>query len=524
MPQNRQTGRHAWARMLLRFNHFIVDTVRGCLRTREGGELELRPKAFDLLRHLAQSGGRLVTKDEILKAVWPNVVASDESLTQCISEVRRVIGDQAQTIIRTIPRRGYRFIAEVAQEGAAPPADSAVPSRPRIAVLPFVNMSGDAAQDYLSDGIAEDVIIELSRFSELVVIARNSSFQFRGAAADARQVGARLGAGYILEGSVRRQADRVRVTAQLVDATSGGHLWAEHYERRMADVFALQDELARNIAAVLAVRLTKAEAERVLLRPPSHWQAHEFHLRAAEAFRLRGRSVAAVHEARRLAEEAVAVDPEYSRSHVLLSKVEWWTYVEPLDDAYLRVATLARAHELAQRAVQLAPDLPEAHAQLGWTFIFQREHRFGIEEFDRAFSLNRSFVDNRFALALTYSGTPEEAIAFLDANIDLDPFQPFDSFGFRGHAQYMLGLGEQAARTLAVYPSRAPVVRVLPLWLAAAHARAGASAEARAAALAVLRIEPGFGLARWSRTAVYRRREDAERLLDDLRAAGLPDD
>lgn len=507
---------------MFRFGHYVVDTARGCLRTADEREIALRPKSFEVLRYLVESGGRLVTKEEMLKAVWPDVVVSDESLAQCVSEVRHAIGDRAQAVIKTVPRRGYRFVAAVSQKDAVAPNAAPPPGRPCVAVLPFVDMSGDPAQAYLSDGISEDVITELSRFSELVVIARNSSFQFRGKAVDARHVGVQLGARYLLEGSVRRQADRVRVSAQLVDATTGGHLWAEHYDRRIADVFAVQDELARTIAAILAVRVTKAEAERVLLRAPSSWQAHEFYLRAAEVFRLRGRSRSAVDDARRLAAQALAIDPEYARSHALLSKIEWWTYVEPVNGDYLQPATLARAHDLAQRAVQLAPDLPEAHAQLGWTLIFQREHRPGIEEFERAFALNRSFVDNRFALALTYAGSPQEAVAFLDANIHLDPFQPFDSFGFRGHAQYMLGDYPEAARTLSVYPSRAPMVRVLPLWLAASHAQAGNMNDARMHAQSVLRIEPDFTLARWDRTAVYQKPEDAEHLFDGLRKAGLP--
>jgi adenylate cyclase len=496
--------------------------ARGCLRTADDREIELRPKTFEVLRYLLQSGGRLVTKEEMMKAVWPGVIVTDESLAQCVSEVRRAIGDQAQAIIKTVPRRGYRFVAEVSEKETAQPTATPRQTRPCIAVLPFVNMSGDAGQDYLSDGVSEDVITGLSRFSELVVIARNSSFQFRAKAADARQVGTQLGARYLLQGSVRRQGDQIRVTAQLVDAATGGHLWAEHYDRRIADVFAVQEELARTIAAILAVRVTKAEAEGVLLRAPSSWQAHEFYLRAAEAFRLRGRNGSAVDGARRLAEQAVAIDPEYARSHALLSKIEWWTYVEPVNADYLRPATLARAHELAQRAVQLAPDLPEAHAQLGWILIFCREHRSGIEEFERAFALNRSFVDNRFALALAYAGMPKQAVAFLDANIHLDPFQPFDSFGFRGHAQYMLGDYEGAARALSVYPSRAPIVRVLALWLAASNARAGNLKEARVSAESVLRMEPRFSIAQWRRTAVYQKHEDAEHLFDGLRKAGLP--
>src|SRR5262249_32083658 len=209
----------------------------------------LRPKNFELLRYLVENPDRLVTKEELLKAIWPNVVVTDESLMRCVSEVRQAIGDSRQTIIATVPRCGYRFAAPVVRvvtgvgsprtAGVSPArvqtADGmfvqragetpAVPDRvgASVAVLPFANLSGDPQQDYFSDGIADDVITELSRFSELLVIARNSSFQYKGKAVDIRQVGRELGARYILEGSVKRSGDRVRITAQLVDAVTGAH-------------------------------------------------------------------------------------------------------------------------------------------------------------------------------------------------------------------------------------------------------------------------------------------------------------
>jgi adenylate cyclase len=521
---------------LFRFKDYVLDGPDGCLRTADGQEVELRPKSFEVLRYLLASPGRLVTKEEMLKAVWPNVVVSDESLAQCVSEVRRAIRDEDQTTIKTVPRRGYRFVAPVhrldasgssAATGAAPsvPEHASLPlnaSRPAIAILPFVNLSGDPGQDYFSDGVTEDIITELSRFSELLVIARNSSFQYRGKAMDIRHIAKELGAGYVLEGSMRRDGDRVRVTAQLVDANTGGHLWAERYDRRIDDVFAVQDDLAHAIAAVLAVQVSKAEARSVLLKPPSGWKAYEFYLRGAEAYRLRGQSRSAVHDAAGLVNDSLSTDPNYARAYALLSKILWWNYVEPGGDEYLRPQSLERAHALAQRAVQLAPELPDAHAQLGWTSLFMRQHSEGLTEFERAFALNRNFVDNRFALALAYAGKPQDGIDFLRAHIQLDPFQPFDSFGFLGHAHYMLGSYRQAVAALAVYPSRAPAVRVLALWLAAAHAQAGDIESARAQAQQVLLLEPSFTIAAWARTAVYQRTKDAEHLFAGLRQAGLP--
>src|SRR6202165_4353416 len=205
--------------MIFRFGEYTLDMAQGCLRT-ANREVDLRPKSFEVLRCLVENVGRLVTKDELIKAVWPNVVGADEALARCISEVRQAIADSDQTIIKTVPRRGYRFSSPVSQHpenadtatvAATSPTtgtntgfEPQIPDRSSIAVLPFSNLSGDPQQEYFSDGITEDIITELSRFSELAVIARNSTFQYRGKTIDVRDVGRQLGVRYVLEGSIRR--------------------------------------------------------------------------------------------------------------------------------------------------------------------------------------------------------------------------------------------------------------------------------------------------------------------------------
>src|SRR5215470_12373151 len=225
---------------MFQFEGFTLDVA--CSSLRAGNRaVALRPKSFEVLRYLVENADRLVTKEELMKAIWPNVVVTDESLSHCVSEVRQALGDSNQTIIATMPRRGYRFTAPVfrlaANAAAAPPASPnssrrQQPSvnRPTVAVLPFANLSGGPEQDYFSDGITEDITTELSRFSELIVTARNSAFQYKGKAVDVRQVGRELGALYILEGSVRRSGDRIRIAAQLVDSVTGAHRWAERYD------------------------------------------------------------------------------------------------------------------------------------------------------------------------------------------------------------------------------------------------------------------------------------------------------
>src|SRR5258707_403947 len=533
---------------MFQFEGYTLDVARHSLRAADR-EVALRRKSFELLRYLVENPDRLVTKEELLKAIWPNAAVADESLTQCVRDVRQAIGDSKQTIIATVPRCGYRFTAPVvrvaanaaalgtagvspaskqerAGETPAVPGGSVGIDRPSVAVLPFVNLSGDPQQDYFSDGITEDIITELSRFSELLVIARNSSFQYKGKAVDIRQVGRELGARYVLEGSVRRSGDRIRITAQLVDAVTGVHRWAERYDRELVEVFAVQDEVARAIVAILAAHVNRAEIERALLNPPASWEAYDYYLRGAEAFFLHQnrRTKASLHEARRLLEQALAIDPDYARAAAVLSQTHVYAYYEPFDGDYLSPAALDRALELAETAVTLDPRLPQAHAQLWKGLIFNCHDDAAIAEFERAFALNPNFIDYRYARALIYAGEPARAIKVLEANIRLDPFQPLAySLGFRGLANYMLKRYGEAVRLLRECVSRQPNLQWPHLWLASSYAQSGQLEEARKQATEVLRINPGFTIESWKRILVYKDPKDVEHRLDGLRKAGLPE-
>ncbi len=231
-----------------RFEGFALDLARGALLDSSGAEVALRAKAFELLRLFVTNAGRLLDRDTINRALWADVIVTDDAITQCVRDIRRALDDAQQQTIRTIPRRGYIFAASVTAESEqrpylSPTEHPPFPDQPSIAVLAFTNMSGDQGQEYLSDGIADDIITELSRTRSLFVIARNSSFTYRGKAVDVKQVSRELGVRYVLEGSVRRSGDRIRVVAQLADAESGNHVWAERYDRAIEDVFAVQDEI-----------------------------------------------------------------------------------------------------------------------------------------------------------------------------------------------------------------------------------------------------------------------------------------
>ena len=322
----------------------------------------------------------------MLGAVWPDVTVTEESLTQCVSEVRQALGDSDQRIIKTVPRRGYLFA--IAVEGADSPADQpreradeAAPTHqignpmlegPSIAVLPFSNLSGDPNQEYLSDGITEDVISGLSRFSDLSVIARNSSFSYKGRSVDVREAGHQLGVRYLVEGSVRRFDDRIRITAQLVDAQSGVQRWGERFDRALGDVFSVQDEITRSIVAIVVAHLSNAEIERVSRKPAGSWTAYDLTLRGDRAQTLAEQYWDAkyVYEARRLYSEALRIDPENSKICAKLGHTYVRAYADPTSPDLGSQADLEHGFNFARQAVGLDPNAPLARAQLGWAYAW----------------------------------------------------------------------------------------------------------------------------------------------------------
>jgi len=280
-----------------------------------------------------------------------------------------------------------------------------------VAVLPFTNMSGPE-EDYFADGITDDIITELSRFSELFVIARNSSFQYKGKAIDIRRVGRELGVRYVLEGSVRRAGDRIRVSAQLIEADTGTHLWAEHYDRNLEDVFAVQDEVVRTIVTILAAHVRVAETERSRSKPPNSWQAYDYYLQAVDASVSFSSSdnVANDQEARRLLQQSLVIDPNYARSYARLAHTYAGSWVNPAHQDFLNPAALERAHEFARQAVQLDRKLPQAHVALGWVLACKHQHDGSIAAFEKAVTLNPNYVNWRFGMTLIFAGASKRAI------------------------------------------------------------------------------------------------------------------
>ena len=536
--------------MIYRFGTFALDTELLELRSAQG-PVTVEPQVFSVLAYLIENRSRVVSKDELINAVWGGRIVSDATLNSRINAARRAVGDTgtAQAIIRTIVKRGFRFIAEIdaptsptpghAQLPDALPAGGApevslhpqkavlpLPDRASIAVLAFANLSGEKEQEYFSDGITEDIITELARFSELFVIARNSSFQFKGKAMDVRQVGRDLGVRYVLEGSVRRGGDRLRISAQLIDAVTGGHRWAEHYDRKLDDIFAVQDEIVRTIVAILAAHVRQAETDRTRSKPPNRWQAYDYCLQAyyALASFTSSFNLQDLDETRRLLQLSLAIDPNYARAHAVLSNTYLAAWGYTTNSELLNPSALDQAHQHARKAVQLDANLPAARASLGGVLLWLGEHEASIAQFERAIALNPNYVSGRFGAALLYAGHSRRAIDVLEACMRLDPLYASVISVHLGIAHYMLKQYAQALFVLRECVFRWPNDRAGHVSLAATYARLGQIDEARAEAAEVLRIHPNFTISGTARLACpFKLPEDDKHFFDALRIVGLPE-
>jgi adenylate cyclase len=421
------------------------------------------------------------------------------------------------------PVRIYRIMPE---PSVTPAQALTLPNKPSIAVLPFANLSSHPEQEYLVDGIVDDIITEVSRFSELFVIARNSSFQYKGKATDVRQIGRDLSVRYVLEGSVRRGGDRIRISAQLIDAATGVHRWAERYDRTLEGIFAVQDEVVGTIVAILAAHVRMAEIERTRAKPPSSWQAYDYYLKAADAYVawLKTFAVDHLYEARRLLQRSLDIDPNYARSYAVMANTYMAVWFNQVDADFLNPGALDQAHRFARRAVEIDPHLPEAHAQLGFALMARHELDASIAAFERANALNPNFVNWQFGYALVCAGDPRRAIDVINAYMRLDPlYAPFAS-GILGFAHYMLKEYAQALSLQRDCVSRSPKMRRGHVMLAAIYAQMGKLEEARAAVAEVMRLWHNYTISGTSRPMItFKNPDDDQHYFDGLRKAGLPE-
>ncbi len=394
----------------------------------------------------------------------------------------------------------------------------ALPDKPSIAVLPFTNMSGDPEQEYFSDGITDDLITDLSKLSGLFVIARNSVFTYKGTAVNVGEVSRKLGVRYLVEGSVRKAGNRVRINTQLVDATTGGHLWADRYDRELQDIFALQDEVTQKIVFALKVMLTPEEQVRFRQAPTDNLEAYDSFLRGQACF-WRFTNEANV-QARQLFERAIALDPQYAGAYAALG----WTYL--IEWAWQRSPdpqVLAQAFALAQRAVVLDDSLPLTHTMLGVAYLWQKQHEQAIAEGERATTLGPNYADGYAWLGhlFYFAGQPEEAIAAAEQALRLNPHDPFFSLFNLGSAYRLTGHYEKASVALQRVLHRNPDFLPAHVQLLVTYSESGQEAKAKAEATEILRINPNFSLEVARQRLPFKDQAELERLLAGLRKAGL---
>jgi len=520
------------------FDSHTLDKDRRELR-RGAEAIAVEPQVFDLLIYLVENRDRVVTKDDLIASIWGGRIVSESTLTSRVNAARRAVGDsgEEQRLIRTITRKGLRFVGDVriqsptdepAPAMAAAPAEiiersrvtAYTPDRPAIAVLPFTNMSGDPEQDYFSDGISEDIITALSKLRWFFVIARNSSFVYKGKPVHIRQVGEELGVGYVVEGSVRKGGDRVRITVQLNDVATGSHIWAERYDRELADVFAVQDEITEAIVAAVEPQLYAAENFHAQRKAPDSMDAWDLVMRALSYYWRVTRPDNLAAQA--LLEKAIAIDPNYGQALGVLATSHTF-------GAHMGWADMGTALPLAERAALAAiradSEDPWAHFALAMAYLYSRRFDDCLAEFELALRLNPNFslAQGFCGLAFAYCGRWEEADAAARRALRLSPRDPFAAvyFGIASYAQFV-GRNYAAAMQLAreSLRQRADFVgghRVLT----AAAAMAGEDEIARAALQELRRVQPNISLAWLAGEMPILHDAEREHYLEGFRRAGL---
>jgi adenylate cyclase len=395
----------------------------------------------------------------------------------------------------------------------------ALPDKPSIAVLPFNNLSDDPKQEYFSDGLTEEIISALGSVPRLFVIARNSTFTYKGKPVKVQQVAEELGVRYVLEGSVRKAGDKIRISAQLIDALNGHHLWAKRYDRNLSDIFAVQDEITKEIITAMQVKLTEGEDIRVAAKGTNNLeaylkcvQAHGYHIR------LNPESNAMAKE---LAEEAIALDSEYASAYFALGRAHQ-------NDVWLRVSkspkqSMAKAMELFQKAIALDDTFAEAHGRLGFLYTMTRQYDRGIAQAEKAVALNPNSATAHFYLGKTlfFAGRVEESIPEYKKAIRLNPFPPHAlpwslglSYAYMGQFEEAIPLCEKAVR-------QEPDSLLARMMMTAVYSLSGRDEQARAEAAELLRIQPKFSLKKFEKRLTYKKKTDREKLLGALRKAGL---
>ena len=520
--------------LIYQFNQYSLDTKQYRL-TREGRPVAVEPLVFALLVYLLENRERVVSRDELLNELWQGKVVTDAALAARLKDARKAVGDSGsqQAVIKTLHGRGYQFVAELDEADENPSTADvsqalSLPELPSIAVLPFENLGSDPDQDHLIDGIVEDVITALSQFSGLFVIARNSSFSYKGKSVDARRIARELGVRYLLEGSVRRSANRIRISGQLINALDGNQLWAQRFDGDLNDIFELQDEITRAIVGSIAPQIELAEVERGRRLQPGKLSSYELALKAKsltyDAFRFGDADK--LETAIETANAALALDERNTHALWILgmAHMEQYTY-QWVDNP---PAALEHSFQVAERLIHADPSHAGGYILRAGINTNRHEFDLAMADYDHGLSLNPNSSIHLIhaAWGKSLAGLTDAARAHAELGLRLSPkeYDIFLGYAYLGlqQASFADGDFEQAAkwgRLSIQMHARAPIRRAM---MVACCAYGGRFDEARGHAAELVKFSPGFIASLLSRDLVlYREPGHNDLLIEGLRLSGV---
>jgi len=556
--------------MPFRVGDWDVDPASGRI-SHDGDSRKLEPRVMDVLVYLASRPGVVVSREELEASVWSGRVISYDALSSSVQKLRRAFADDARQprIIETLSKRGYRLVAPVSPAGVTDrkvqsPQDSTYTPPPgnrwirassviaaliimlatlaawlqfgpwtqsvetlapesapySIAVLPFDNLSGDPAQDYFADGMTDDLITGLAGNPQLFVIARDSSFFYKGQPVDIPAVAKKLNVRYVLHGSIRRAGERVRFNAQLVDTASGSHLWAEHYDGKVNDIFKLQEAVIHKILSAMEKRTGSAGQTGLRREETSSPEAYDYFLHGRNRFFLYA-SREDNRKARELYLKAIELDPDFAMAYAMLA----WTHAFEAMNGWseVRETSLAQAQALATHAIALDETLPVAYFVTGLVYRERGEYMKALVEAEKAIAYDPNYANAHVLLAtlLYYTGRPQQGLEKIQKAMQLNPHHPYNYPFHLGQAYFILGRYQEAIDALEQGLETNPSSERMRVWLAAAYARSGRIEDAKWEAEQVLALNPDFSLQRIRQAFPFKDPGDLENFLAGLRTAGL---
>ncbi|NEJ09062.1 adenylate cyclase [Rhizobium leguminosarum] len=495
------------------FGPFVLDPAAGTL-LRNDDPVAVGHRGIKLLAALVARPGEILGKAELMDAAWPGRIVEEGNLTVQIAQLRKLLGPAGDggEWISTVPRVGYRFTGAINQLGGVKRKALPLPDKPSISVLPFVNISNDPEQESFADGLTEDLITDLSRIPGLFVIARNSAFAYKGKARDVREIAEELGVRYLLQGSARRVEARVRINAQLVDAASGDHLWAERFDRSLDDIFVVQDEVTAKIIEALLGRLRALPPR----NRPKNLEAYDLCVRAR---RLMDDTPQAAREAHLMLTRAISLDPDYAEAYRWLAMNHWMGEVHSAGPTQ---PTRSLALELARKAVAIDPNDAGCRWVLAYLLAYERSFAEADAGFTKAIELDPNEADTFAALSdiTVLAGRIGEGLEHIAKAFRLNPFPASWYYLTLGQAQYAAGQYAAAVETLRSDETYRTSSR---RFLAASLAQLGRLDEARAEVELFLVANPRFSTRHWAATEPFRDARTLAHFVDGYRKAGLPE-